>query len=74
MNTTLNINRIGLLLKRFFIENKQRELTFWGITIIIFMLMHQTESVAMFLYVTGFILLPVCSKLSVIPQAECIIY
>lgn len=55
MNTTLNINRIGLLLKRFFIENKQRELTFWGITIIIFMLMHQTESVAMFLYVTGFI-------------------
>ncbi|MCE5330965.1 MAG: hypothetical protein LLF95_02370 [Bacteroidales bacterium] len=55
MNTTLNINRIGLLLKRFFIENKQRELTFWGITTVIFMSMHESTSVEMFLYISGFI-------------------
>ncbi len=55
MNTTLNINRIGLLLKRFFIENKQRELTFWGITTVIFMIMHESTSVEMFLYISGFI-------------------
>ena len=61
MNTTLNINRLGLLLKRYFSENKQRELTFWGITIVVFTLMHlagsreKSISVQMFLYVSGFI-------------------
>lgn len=55
MNTTLNINRLGLLLKRYFIENKQRELTFWGISLVVFMLMHQKVSVEMFLYISGFI-------------------
>jgi hypothetical protein len=61
MNTTLNINRLGLLLKRYFIENKQRELTFWGITIVVFTLMHlagaqeKSISVEMFLYISGFI-------------------
>jgi hypothetical protein len=55
MNTTLNINRLGLLLKRYFIENKQRELTFWGITIVVFMLMRQKVSAEMFLYISGFI-------------------
>jgi hypothetical protein len=55
MNTTFNISRLGLLLKRYFIENKNRELTFWGIATAIFMLMNQSGSVAMFLYVTGFI-------------------
>jgi len=61
MNTTLDINRLGLLFKRFFTENKQRELTFWGITIFVFTLMHiagsrdQAISVQMFLYISGFI-------------------
>jgi len=55
MNTTFNFNHIGLLLKRFFIENRNRELTFWGILIIIFGLIHQGETVRTFIYVTGFI-------------------
>jgi len=61
MNTTLNINRLNLLLKRYFIENKQRELTFWGITTVVFTLMHlagpqeKSISVEMFLYISGFI-------------------
>jgi len=61
MNTTLDINRLGLLLRRFFIENKQRELTFWGITTVVFTLMHlagaqeKSISVEMFLYISGFI-------------------
>jgi hypothetical protein len=61
MNATLDINRLGLLLRRFFIENKQRELTFWGITTVVFTLMHlagaqeKSISVEMFLYISGFI-------------------
>ena len=61
MNTTLNINRLGLLLKRYFTENKQRELTFWGIVTVVFTLMHlagsreKSISVEMFLYISGFI-------------------
>src|ERR1035437_198639 len=55
MNTTLDINRLGLLLKRYFIENKQRELTFWGISTVVFMIMHRTGSVEMFMYIAGFI-------------------
>ncbi|MDD4971004.1 MAG: hypothetical protein PHT07_16370 [Paludibacter sp.] len=55
MNTTFSFNRLGLLIKRYFIENKQRELSFWGIVIVVFMIMHQSTSIEMFLYVTGFI-------------------
>ncbi|MDO9154462.1 MAG: hypothetical protein Q7U47_12305 [Paludibacter sp.] len=55
MNTSFNINRLGLLIKRFFVENKQKELTFWGITIVVFMLMHEISSVTMYLFITGFI-------------------
>ncbi len=61
MNTTLGINRLGLLLKRFFVENKQHELTFWGITTVVFMLMHlsgareKSVSVEIFLYISGLI-------------------
>jgi len=55
MNTTLNINRLGLLLKRYFTENKQRELTFWGIATVVFMIMHQKGSVELFMYIAGFI-------------------
>jgi len=55
MNTTLNINRIGLLLKRYFIENKQLELTFWIIATVVFMLFHKTSFAGLFLGVAGFI-------------------
>jgi len=61
MNTIFNINRLGLFLKRFFIENKQRELTFWGITTVVFLLMHlagsreRSFSVEFYLYISGFI-------------------
>lgn len=61
MNTILDINRLGLLFKRYFTENKQRELTFWGITTVVFTLMHlagsreKAISVEMFLYISGFI-------------------
>ena len=53
MNTTLNINRIGLLLKRYFIENKQLELYFWIITTVVFMLFYNTSTVGMLLLVIG---------------------
>jgi len=55
MNTTFSFNRLGLLIKRYFIENKQRELSFWGIVIAVFMFLHDPTTVQMFLYVTGFI-------------------
>ena len=38
MNATLNFNRIGLLIQRFFIQRFSNELMFWGITIIVMML------------------------------------
>ncbi len=44
MNTIFNINRLGLLLKRFFLENRQRELTFWGLATLVFLLMHLSGS------------------------------
>lgn len=61
MSTTFNINRLGLTLKRYFIENKQRELTFWGIAMVFFTLINMTQSggnlisVVMFLNIAGFI-------------------
>jgi len=55
MKTTFSLNRIGLLLSRYFIENKQRELSFWGIAIVIFMFMHQGGSVTMFAFIAGLI-------------------
>jgi len=61
MNTILDINRLGLLLKRYFVENKKRELTFWGIATVIFVLIHLTSSsdksglVEVFLYISGLI-------------------
>lgn len=55
MNATLNINRIWLLLQRYFIENKQRELSFWGIAIVVFMLAHQAEAVTIYLFISGLI-------------------
>ncbi len=55
MNTTFNFNRLGLLLKRYITENLQREMTFWGIAILAFMLVRNGDSVRFFLYITGFI-------------------
>lgn len=55
MNTTFSINRLGLLIKRYFVENKQRELTFWGITTIVFLIMHQTSQEVIYFYISGFI-------------------
>jgi len=55
MNTTFSFNRLSLLLKRFFIENQNREMMFWGILTIVFTLVHQTYSLKMILYITGFL-------------------
>lgn len=55
MNTTFNFNRLGLLLKRYITENIQREITFWGIAILVFALVRNDETVRFFLYITGFI-------------------
>ncbi len=54
MNTTFNIQRFGLIIKRYFIENKQRELTFWGIVTIVFMLLRDNESIIPFLLISGY--------------------
>ncbi|MDD3077488.1 MAG: hypothetical protein PHH37_00060 [Paludibacter sp.] len=55
MNTTYSMNRVGLLLKRFFIENKQKELTFWGISIAVFVLFHNPVTLGFYLIISGFI-------------------
>ena len=55
MNTTFSLNRLGLLIKRYFIENTQRELSFWGIVIVVFMIIHQTTTVEIFIYISGFV-------------------
>lgn len=61
MNTIFDINRLGLLLKRFFLENKQRELTFWGLATLVFILMHlsgskdDTSTEFILIFIAGFI-------------------
>lgn len=55
MNTTLDIKRLGLLFQRFFVENRQREITFWGISIFVFMLVRDNSAVEMFLMISGLI-------------------
>lgn len=55
MNTNFSFKRLSLLLKRFFIENSQKELTFWVISIAVFMLMHEPAAVSMFIIISGFI-------------------
>ena len=54
MNTTFNYDRLWLLIKRYFTENKQRELTFWGISIVVFMLMRDSGAVITYLLIAGF--------------------
>ena len=55
MKTNFNVGRVILLLKRFFSENKQRELTFWSIVVLVFTIMRQAGTVEMFLYISGLI-------------------
>jgi hypothetical protein len=55
MNTTLNFNRLELLIKRYFIENKNKELIYWGILTLVFCLNHQAGSAKMIIYIMGFI-------------------
>ena len=55
MNTTFSFNRLGLLLKRFFVENSQKELTFWAISLVIFMLIQNPTGVGMFITISGFV-------------------
>jgi hypothetical protein len=55
MNTTFNFNRLGLLLKRYFIENKTTEMTYWGILILVFTLIHNAETARTIIYIMGFI-------------------
>ncbi len=54
MNTKFNPGRLLLLLKRFFVENAQRELNYWLIVTAVFALIfNQTDSVRFFLYISG---------------------
>lgn len=64
MNTFFNINRLGMLLKRFFLENRQRELTFWGLATLAFIYMHlsypivnsdKTSIEVILIFISGFI-------------------
>jgi hypothetical protein len=55
MNTTLNFNRLWLLINRYFIENKNKELIYWGILTLVFCLNHQAGSAKMIIYIMGFI-------------------
>ncbi len=55
MNTTFSFKRLGLLLKRFFIENKTRELTFWAIMILIFAISRSNITFNFMLVIAGFI-------------------
>lgn len=55
MNTTFSFDRLGLLLKRFFVENSQKELTFWAISLVIFMLIQNPAGVGMFISISGFV-------------------
>lgn len=55
MNTNFSFNRLGLLLKRFFVENGQKELTFWAISIVVFMISYGPAVVGMYIIIAGFI-------------------
>lgn len=55
MNTSFSLNRLGLLLKRFFVENGQRELTFWIISTVVFMVVQDESAIVMFMLIAGLI-------------------
>ncbi len=53
MNTKFNFKRLGLLLKRFFIENKKSELMYWGILTVVMFLIQDQVSFYLLLYIGG---------------------
>ena len=54
MNTLFSFKRFGLLLQRYFYERKKRELLFWSITTLIFMLSsNSVQFLATYLVVSG---------------------
>ena len=55
MNTTFSFNRLFLMLKRYFIENKNKEIMYWGILILVFTLIHKADTAKSILYIMGFI-------------------
>src|ERR1035437_7538870 len=55
MNTTFSFNRLFLMLKRYFIENKNKEIMYWGILILVFTLVHKAETAVSIMYIMGFI-------------------
>ena len=55
MNSTFSFNRLVLMLKRYFIENKNKEIMYWGILILVFTLVHKAETAKSLLYIMGFI-------------------
>ncbi len=54
METSFSTNRLWLLIKRYFVESKQRELTFWGISLVVFMLMRDQGSIITYLIIAGY--------------------
>jgi len=55
MITTFSFNRLFLMLKRYFIENKNKEIMYWGILILVFTLVHKAETAVSIMYIMGFI-------------------
>jgi len=53
MNTTFSFNRLGLLIKRYFIENKNIEITVWLSVIICFIFLHNKNVFNSALYIGG---------------------
>jgi hypothetical protein len=55
MKSTININKIILQLKQYFLENQDKELMYWGIMALIFTLIHQEGSFLFILSISGLI-------------------
>ena len=55
MKTNFNIQRISLLLKRYFVENSYREIMFWSIIILVFTVFDQRDFVKIVLYISGLV-------------------
>jgi hypothetical protein len=55
MNSGIQLKRIKLLIFRFFIENRNRELVFWTMAILLFSLSIQSGSSTTMIYLTGLI-------------------
>ena len=55
MKPTININKIILQLKQYFLENQEKELMYWGIMTLIFTLIHQGDIFLFILSISGLI-------------------